>query len=153
LLYGIPCPYAEKTGKDASGNARKCGADAIVVEVNMLAVVKKPPVEFTVRGEIPAKYLKLLEKDFGPALSVFEDEETMPVTEMDWYRETKEKETPGDTLRFYRTLHKMTQETLAAQIGVTKQKISNMEHNTKPISRKTAYQLSEVFRISPGRFI
>jgi DNA-binding XRE family transcriptional regulator len=119
----------------------------------MLAVVKKPPIEFTVRGEIPAKYLELLEKDFGPALSVFEDEETMPVTEMDWYRETKEKETPGDTLRLYRTLHKMTQETLAAQIGVTKQKISNMEHNAKPISRKTAYQLSEVFKISPGRFV
>jgi plasmid maintenance system antidote protein VapI len=86
-------------------------------------------------------------------LSVFEDEETMPVTEMAWHREMKEKETPGDTLRFYRTLHKMTQEALAAHIGVTKQKISNMEHNAKPISRKTAYQLSEVFKISPGRFM
>ncbi|MDR1279037.1 MAG: helix-turn-helix domain-containing protein [Treponema sp.] len=119
----------------------------------MLAVVKKPPIEFTVQGEIPGKYLKLLKKDFGPALSIFEDGETMPVTEMDWYREMKEKETPGDTLRFYRTLHNMTQEDLAARIGVTKQKISNMEHNAKPISRKTAYQLSEVFGISPGRFI
>jgi DNA-binding XRE family transcriptional regulator len=119
----------------------------------MLAVVKKPPIEFTVQGNIPGKYLGLLKKDFGPALSVFEDGETATVTEMDWYREMKEKETPGDTLRFYRTLHKMTQESLAAQIGVTKQKISNMEHNAKPISRKTAYQLSEVFGISPGRFI
>jgi DNA-binding XRE family transcriptional regulator len=119
----------------------------------MLAVVKKSPIEFTVQGDIPDKYLKLLKKDFGPALSVFEDGETMPVTEMDWYREMKGKETPGDTLRFYRTLHKMTQESLAVKIGVSKQKISNMEHNAKPISRKTAYQLSEVFRISPGRFI
>jgi DNA-binding XRE family transcriptional regulator len=119
----------------------------------MLAVVKKPPIEFTVRGEIPDKYLTLLRKDFGPALSVFEDEKSMPVTEMDWYREVKEKETPGDTLRFYRTLHTMTQEKLAARLGITKQKVSNMEHNVKPISRKTAYQLSEVFKISPGRFI
>jgi DNA-binding XRE family transcriptional regulator len=119
----------------------------------MLAVVKKPPIEFTVRGEIPGKYLELLKKDFGPALSIFEDEETLSVTEMDWYREMKEKETPGDTLRFYRTLHNMTQEDLAARLGVTKQKISNMEHNTKPVSRKTAYQLSELFKISPGRFI
>jgi DNA-binding XRE family transcriptional regulator len=119
----------------------------------MLAVVKKPPIEFTVQGEIPDKYLKLLKKDFGPALSVFGDGETMPVTEMDWYKEIKEKETPGDTLRFYRRLHEMTQEDLAARIGVTKQKISNMEHNAKPISRKTAYQLSEIFGIRPGRFI
>ncbi|MDR0585925.1 MAG: helix-turn-helix domain-containing protein [Treponema sp.] len=115
--------------------------------------MKKPPIEFTVQGEIPDKYLKLLKKDFGPALSVFEDGETMSVTEMGWYMEMQEKETPGDTLRFYRTLHKMTQEDLAARMGVTKQKISNMEHNAKPISRKTAYQLSEVFGISPGRFI
>jgi DNA-binding XRE family transcriptional regulator len=119
----------------------------------MLAVVKKPPIEFTVQGEIPDKYLKLLKKDFGPALSIFEDGETMPVTEMDWYRETKETETPGSTLRFYRTLRHMTQEELAARLGVTKQKISNMEHNTKPISRKTAYQLAEIFQIRPGRFI
>ena len=42
----------------------------------MLAVVKKPPIEFTVQGEIPDKYLKLLKKDFGPALSVFEDGES-----------------------------------------------------------------------------
>ncbi|MDR1025479.1 MAG: helix-turn-helix domain-containing protein, partial [Treponema sp.] len=104
----------------------------------MLAVVKKPPIEFTVRGEIPGKYIELLKKDFGPALSVFEDEETLPVTEMDWYKTMQEKETPGDTLRFYRKLHKMTQEALAARLGVTKQKISNMEHNTKPVSRKTA---------------
>jgi DNA-binding XRE family transcriptional regulator len=119
----------------------------------MLAAVKKPPIEFTVQGEIPGKYLKLLKKYFGPALSVFEDGETMPVTEMDWYRKMEEKETPEDTLRFYRTLHKMTQVDLAARLGVTKQKISNMEHNAKPISRKTARQLAEVFRISPGRFI
>jgi DNA-binding XRE family transcriptional regulator len=112
-----------------------------------------PPIEFTVQGEIPDKYLKLLKKDVGSALSVFEDGETASVTEMDWYKEMAEKSSPGDTLRFYRTLHKMTQDTLAARIGVTKQKISNMEHNSKPISRKTAYQLSEVFEISPGRFI
>jgi transcriptional regulator with XRE-family HTH domain len=47
----------------------------------------------------------------------------------------------------------MTQEDLAARLGVTKQKISNMEHGAKPVSRKTAYQLAEVFGISPGRFI
>jgi DNA-binding XRE family transcriptional regulator len=133
-----------------------CGAMKTALmswRLNMLAVVKKPPIEFTVQGEIPDKYLELLKKDFGSFLSIFEDEETMLVTEMDWYQEMKKKETPGDTLRFYRTLHNMTQEDLATRIGVSKQKISNMEHNTKPISRKIAYQLSEIFGINPGRFI
>jgi DNA-binding XRE family transcriptional regulator len=167
MIFGKPALYAPNTTITASW-AKTCTTVILPIagspsgemrtalmswRLNMLAVVKKPPIEFTVRGKIPDKYLKLLKKDFGPALSVFEDEETMPVTEMDWYKEIKEKETPGDTLRFYRRLHKMTQESLAAQISVTKQKISNMEHNAKPISRKTAYQLSEIFRISPGRFI
>ncbi|GHU36201.1 hypothetical protein FACS1894172_18830 [Spirochaetia bacterium] len=100
----------------------------------MLVVVKMPPIEFSVQGKIPDKYLDLMKKDFGPALSVFEDDETMLATDMDWYIETKEKETPGSTLRFYRKLHKMTQDMLAERLGITKQKISNMEHNAKPIS-------------------
>ena len=119
----------------------------------MLAVVKNPLIEFIIEGEIPEKYLNLLKEDFGPALSIFEDEDAILASKMDWYREIKGKETPGTTLRFYRKLHNMTQEELAFRIGVTKQKISNMEHNAKPISRKTAYRLSEAFKISPGRFI
>ncbi|GHU44632.1 hypothetical protein FACS1894190_16190 [Spirochaetia bacterium] len=119
----------------------------------MLAVVKMPPIEFSIQGKIPDKYLDLMKKDFGEALSVFDDDETVLVTDMDWYKETKKRETPCNTLRFYRKLHNMTQNMLAEQLGITKQKISNMEHNAKPISRKTAYQLSEVFKIDPGRFI
>jgi plasmid maintenance system antidote protein VapI len=55
----------------------------------------------------------------------------MPVTDMDRYREMKDKETPGDTLCFYQTLHKMTQDALAERIGVTKQKISDTYHCLK----------------------
>jgi DNA-binding XRE family transcriptional regulator len=121
----------------------------------MLVVVRKPPTEFIVKGTIPEKYLTLLKKDFGSHAVVKEDEDTtlVPVTGMNWYKEMKAAETPGDTLGFYRKLHKMTQVELAERLGVSKQKISNMEHNLKPVSRKTAYQLSEIFGIKPGRFI
>jgi DNA-binding XRE family transcriptional regulator len=107
------------------------------------------------QGAIPEKYLSLLKSDFGSNAVIEDDEENklVPVTEMDWYKEMKAEETPGDTLRFYRRLHKMSQPDLAKKLGVSKQKISNMEHNLKPISRKTAYQLSEIFGIKPGRFI
>jgi DNA-binding XRE family transcriptional regulator len=119
----------------------------------MLVAVKKPPTEFIIQGNIPEKYLNLLKKDFGLAMSITDDDEPVPVTEMDWYKEMKAKETPGDTLRFYRKLHRMTQPQLAEKMAVSKQKISNMEHDLKPISRKTAYQLAEIFGIAPGRFI
>jgi hypothetical protein len=52
----------------------------------MLAVVKNPPIEFSMQGEIPEKYLNLLKEDFGPALYIFEDEEPVPAVELDWYR-------------------------------------------------------------------
>lgn len=119
----------------------------------MLAVVKKPPTEFTLRGAIPQKYLRLLKEDYGEGLTIMEDEEAVPVTGMEWYKEAKSRETPGSVLKFYRKLHSLTQSGLAKKLGVTKQKISNMENSSKPISRKTAYQLGEIFHVAPGRFI
>ncbi|GHV83904.1 hypothetical protein AGMMS50212_12440 [Spirochaetia bacterium] len=120
----------------------------------MLAVVKKPPTDFVLRGTIPEKYLTLLKNDFGKALTLLEDDdEYVLVEDMDWYKEMKAKETPGDKLRFYRKLNKMTQQQLALKLGVTKQKISNLERNVKPISRKTAYQLAGIFNRPPGYFI
>ena len=119
----------------------------------MLVVVKKPPTEFVMQGNIPKKYITMLKKEYGNEMSIEDDDEMVSVMEMDWYKEQKAKETPGDTLRFYRKLHGMTQSNLAEKLEITKQKVSNMEHNLKPISRKTAYQLSEIFGAAPGRFI
>jgi DNA-binding XRE family transcriptional regulator len=120
----------------------------------MLAVVKKRPIEFIVRGNIPDKYIALLQKDFGAHLTMVEEkDEYVLATEMDWYKEIKAEETPGATMRFYRTLQKMTQVQLAGKLGCTKQKVSNMEHNLKPVSKKTAYQLAAIFKKPPGRFI
>jgi DNA-binding XRE family transcriptional regulator len=119
----------------------------------MLVAVKKPPTDFIIQGNIPEKFLTLLRHDYGTDLTVKDDDGYALVTEMEWYREMKAKESPGDTLRFYRKLHTMTQPQLAEKLGVSKQKISNMEHNLKPISKKTAHQLAEIFGIGPGRFI
>jgi DNA-binding XRE family transcriptional regulator len=108
-----------------------------------------------VEGAIPEKYLALLKQDFGSNAVVKDDEDNplVSVTEMEWYKEMKAEETPGDTLRFYRKLHKMTQRDLAEKLGASKQKISNMEHGLKPVSRQTAYRLAEIFGVKAGRFI
>lgn len=119
----------------------------------MLVVVKKPPTEFIIKGNFPQKYLKLLKKEYGEGLTVEDDDELVVATEMDWYKELKAEETPGGNLRFYRKLHKMTQPELGEKLGVTKQKISNMENGIIPISRKTACELSRIFGIPAGRFI
>ncbi|MDR0877752.1 MAG: helix-turn-helix domain-containing protein [Treponema sp.] len=126
----------------------------------MLVAVKKPPTEFVIQGTIPEKFVNLLKKDYGSAVTVEHDvkteddgDELVDVTEMEWNNESEAKEKPGDTMRFYRRLHKMTQPALGALLGVSKQKISNMENGIVPISRQTALKLEKIFKVRAGRFI
>ena len=119
----------------------------------MLVVVKKPPTEFVIQGNLPKKYLALLKKDYRNNITVEEDSEYELASKSEWYKEMKAKETPGGNLKFYRKLHNMTQPELAEKLEVTKQKISNMENGIVPISRKTAYRFAEIFAVPPGRFI
>ena len=71
-------------------------------------------------------------------------DDMMNVEDMQWYKEEAAKDTPGRTLRFYRKLKGMTQPELAAVLGTTKQFISNLENDRKPISRMMAVQ-SKIF--------
>ncbi len=119
----------------------------------MLVVVKKPPTEFVIQGNIPKKYVNLLKGEYGDCVIVEEDSEYELATESQWYKEEKAKETPGGNLRFYRKQHKLTQPELGEKLEVSKQKISNMENGIIPISRKTAYRLAEIFDVPAGRFI
>ena len=77
----------------------------------------------------------------------------MNVEDMDWYKEEVAKDTPSRTLRFYRKLKGMTQPELAEMLGTTKQFISNLENDRKPISRLMAKKLSETFNVPAARFI
>jgi len=120
----------------------------------MLAVVKTPHTNFTVSGDIPENILNILKTQYKKNLIIQDEkDEYIEVSTMNWYKEAEKRQTPAKTLRFYRILNKLTQAQLAEKIGTTKQFISNMETGQKPISRKTAYLLSEVFDIDAGRFI
>ena len=54
---------------------------------------------------------------------------------------------------FYRKLNGLTQVELAEKLDTTKQFISNMENNRKPISRIMAKKLSKLFKVSAANFI
>ena len=124
----------------------------------MLVVVKKPPTEFVMQGTVPEKYINLLKKDYGAGVTVErdakdDDDEYEIATESAWFKELEAKASPGDDLRTYRRIHKMTQSALGALLGVSKQKISNMENGIIPISRKTALELGKICKVRAGRFI
>lgn len=119
----------------------------------MLVVVKKPPIDFKIEGEIPADLLASLKSEYGKNVHIEDDDAVMEVHDMSWYREMKEEETPGRTLRFYRKLVGMTQVQLAEVMGISKQFVSNMENGSKAISRNMALKLGKLFKVPAGRFI
>ena len=80
-------------------------------------------------------------------------DDMLNVEDMQWYKEEAAKDTPGRALRFYRKLKGMTQTELAKMLGTTKQFISNLENDRKPISRMMAKKLSEIYNVSVSRFI
>jgi plasmid maintenance system antidote protein VapI len=60
---------------------------------------------------------------------------------------------PGDPLTVYRKREELTLLELADKIGVTAQRINEMEKGRREISKENAKKLAVVFGISPARFI
>jgi DNA-binding XRE family transcriptional regulator len=124
----------------------------------MLAVVKKPRTNktlFKVKGDIPSEVIEYLEREFGQDVEVVkDDEELLNIFDTDWYKDISEATTPGDTLRIYRENFRMTQAELGRKLGkFTRQKISDMEHNKRTISKDVARKLSRLFDVPIDRFI
>jgi len=119
----------------------------------MQVVVKKPHIRM--EGEISPELIEYLQKKYGD-VEVIEDEEEqlIEVTRSDWYRNIREQITPGDNMRIYREIHKLSQEKLGKKIGsFSRQNISNMERGHRSISKVTAKKLAELFDISVEKFL
>ena len=122
----------------------------------MQAVVKTPRIELQIRGDIPPKLISVLEEEFGDDLRLQEeqDDKIVNVFETEWYHQIKSSMTPGDNLKIYRDNRGWTQAQLGEKLdGLPRQHISNMERGLRPISRKMAKRLAQVFEVSPSKFI
>jgi antitoxin component HigA of HigAB toxin-antitoxin module len=124
----------------------------------MLAVVKKPRTNlplFEVKGNIPSRVIKYLHQVYGQNIElVDEDEERVKIVETDWYREIKSTTTPGDTVRIYRENLGLTQAELGRKLGkYSRQKISDIEHSKRSISKEMAKKLSTIFPVPVERFL
>ena len=123
----------------------------------MQAVVKTPRIEISVRGAaIPPRLMDVLKEEYGPELSLVEDDgdDLVDVFETRWYRGVKEKMTPGTYLRIYRENKGLTQLQLGEVLGgIPRQHISNMEHGRRSISLKMARKLSSLLGAPIEKFI
>ena len=122
----------------------------------MQAVVKTPHIEINIKGDIPQKIITMLKEEYGKNVHVTkdEDDEYVDVFETDWYKKINAEKTPGDNMKIYRKIHKITQENLGEMLGgIPKQHVSNMENGSRQISKITAKKLAKIFNVSIERFI
>ena len=122
----------------------------------MQAVVKTPHIDINIRGEIPSKLLKLIQNEYGDSVHIIKDkdDELVDIFASDWYKDTKSQMTPGAYLKIYRENHSLTQAELGNKLGnIPPQHISNMEHNKRNISLKTAKKLAQFFKVPISRFL
>lgn len=116
--------------------------------------VKTPRIKIDMTGDVPLKVINLLKEVYGKKVSITDNDEYTAVKDSDWYKKMKKNITPGETVAFYRKMHGMTQKELGEKLGnFSKQNISEIERNIRPVSKKTAKQLAELFSISIDRLI
>lgn len=122
----------------------------------MQAHVKTPLTKINIEGDIHPKVLAVLKEVYGKKVKLVAEPEEKPIDifSTNWYKELSAQMSPGKYMRIYRDNFKMTQEELGLKLGgISKQNISHMERGIRPISKKTAKQLSELFNVSVERFI
>ena len=97
-----------------------------------------------------------LKKYFGNSLHVENstiDDEWVNIKDTDWYKDMKKTYSPGSNLAFYRKEKKLTQESLGSILGVTKQYVSDMEHERRSISKDMAKKIAHVLECPVTLFL
>lgn len=128
----------------------------------MLAVVNQPRTQgteaasFRIEGKVPKFVVMFLESAFSKALKVEvsddEDDVAVPFEQTEWYRGIKASMTAGDTVKADRGLRGWTQKVLARKLGISVQNLSEIERDVRPVSRKMAAKLAEVFNTDPAAY-
>lgn len=123
----------------------------------MQAVVKTPHIEISIKGtKIPHKLMNILKEEYGKELNIVMDEEDefIDVSQTQWYKDIKEKMSPGRYLRIHRENKELTQVELGEALhGIPRQHISNMENGHRAISIKMARKLSTLLDAPIERFL
>ncbi len=118
--------------------------------------MKTPHIDIAIRGNIPEKLLSVLKKEYGRNVQIVNDNDNKMLRAADtgWYKKIRASITPGENMRLYRELHKITQAELGEKLGgLPRQHISNMERGIRAISLATAKKLSAIFKVSIERFV
>jgi len=82
-----------------------------------------------------------------------EDNSYGDITELDWYKESKERLHKGGIIRVLRNNKNLSQGELGKQLGITSKYVSDLEHGRRAISLKIAKKLAGFFNRNIERFL
>ena len=114
--------------------------------------MKTPHIEIS--GEvIPEKLLNFLKKEYGKNLIINRDDDE-DAQDTDWYKNIKEKTTPGDIVKIYRENKGITQKDFGKMLGgLSRQYVSDVEHNRRGISKDVAKKIAQILNIPVERLL
>jgi hypothetical protein len=117
------------------------------IEKTEILIGRKRPRRFIVPKRHARGLAQLLEEYEVPP-----DKEFLP-SEAVFPELGDSRKRPGAVLRGFRLRDQMTQVMLAGRLGCPQPWISEMESGGRPIGRKMAERLSEVFKVDPRVFL
>ncbi len=121
----------------------------------MLAHVKAPRIDVEIKGNGVELIEARLKKEI-PGVEIahgYDMEGTVPIEEIDWYKEMEEKVKSGDVLHVYRDNANLSLSQLSEKTGIAKSNLSEMEHNKRAIGVKIAKKLSKALNCDYKHFL
>jgi len=122
----------------------------------MQVVVRTPHTNFKIDVDIQPDLIEILKAKYGEGLKLIEneDEQYINIKETEWYKNMKEKMSPGKYMRVYRDNFGWTQKILGAKLGgISAQNISHYENRNRRISDELGIKLSRIFNVPIDQFL
>jgi ribosome-binding protein aMBF1 (putative translation factor) len=118
----------------------------------MSGVVNAPPINLRFKPQTPARVIHLIKRQFSKYV-LDESDAAEDWFETELHKEISSRMTPGDYLRNLREAQTITQKTLAEQIRIRVNYLSDLETGQRSISKAMAKKLAAVFNVTPAVFI
>ena len=113
----------------------------------MLALVKKPHIELSIRGERVEELIDWIRKKYDVSVVSAEDAgESVPVEETEFWKEM-EKNRVGNLLAGARLKARLTQTQLANKLGIQQNMVSDYERGRRRLSSPMAKRFSDVLHV------
>ena len=118
----------------------------------MLVLAKTPHIKIRITGPGSRSVVNLIRHSYQD-VQVVQEDESVEITQTEWYKKIAPKLTPGKALKNYRDNAALTLAQLSTKTGIAESHLSAMEHGKRGIGRVTAMKLGDALKCDYHRFL